>query len=307
MRTGYKVVLVLATVVFLVGAAFCLAEKKKTGGKAARMKLTEEKIDRLMEWLADDNPQQAEELQQLREKNPQEFKAEVGRIWQRQFGPKSRKPERGVWPRRRGREAGPTGMPGRMGPGHGREAGPTGMPGRMGPGPGRGREGFRGRFEGKGHAELFEWLKENYPEEAEELETLREKNPELLVKRLRAIHHKYRRIREEENPKLAEVLKEDLELKKQRGKLLKKVKAATNKKENEELTGQLEEIVSRRFDLIIKRKQLRYEQLRNQLEKLKKRVKKSEEGVAKLKDGKNKEVKVRLKELLEETEGISWD
>ena len=305
MRTGYKVVLVLATVVFLVGAAFCLAEEKKTGGKGTRINLTVQKIDRVMEWLADENPQNAEELQQLREKNPQEFKAEIRQIWHKRFGPESRKPERREWPHRRGREAGPAGMHGKMGPGRGREAGPAGMPSKMGPG--RGREGFRGKFKEKGHAELFEWLKENYPEEAEGLETLREKNPELCVKRLRAAHHKYRKIREEENPKVVEALKEDLELKKQRGKLLKRIKAATNKKGKEELTGQLEEIVSRRFDLIIKRKQLRYEQLRNQLEKLKKRVKKSEEGVAKFKDGKNKEVKVRLKELLEEAERISWD
>ena len=42
MRAGYKTVLVLATVVFLVGAAFCLAEEKKSGGKCTRMKLKEE-------------------------------------------------------------------------------------------------------------------------------------------------------------------------------------------------------------------------------------------------------------------------
>lgn len=293
MQTLNKTILVLAAAVFLLGTGLCLAVEDKPAGKGKCMRLTEEKIERVMNWLAEKNPNRAAELRQLREKNPEKFKAEVRRTWQKQFGPK----KAGHRARQRGR--GPEGRRADIRPGMKRG------PGREGP---KGMERVRKHMQQR-HRELTGWLEKNYPEEAQKLTELREKHPELYHKRAGLCWRRYHRIMEaqEDNPKVAEVLKEDLELKNQRGKLLKQIKAATDKKTKEKLTTQLEGIVSDRFDLIVKRKQLRYEELSNKLEELKKQVRQSEARVQKLKDSKNKEVKQRLKGLLEEAERIRWD
>lgn len=307
MSTGYKTVLALSTAVLLLFVVPCSAEEQqsKADEPLERMELTEEKIDRLMDWLGDKSPEKAEKLEQLREENPEKFQAEVREIFQRQFGPRMRRP----------REQ--TGRAEQRGGGFGARAPGMGAGGFGGRGPHRrpepGQESTRGvdrvfrEHMEQRYREFTGWLEENYPEEAKELAELRERNPELYIARLRAIFRQYKGIWEEENTKVVEVLKEDVELKKQRDELMESIKATTDNKEKEELTGRLEEVVSRRFDLIIKRKQLRYEQLRNQLEELKIRVKKSEEKLAELKDSKREEVKQRLKELLEEAERIRWD
>ena len=66
---------------------------------------------------------------------------------------------------------------------------------------------------------------------------------------------------EKKNPVLAKILKENLELKWQRRKLLKKIRDADNKNQKKELIAQLEEVVSKRFDLIVKRKHIEYYRL----------------------------------------------
>jgi flagellar motor protein MotB len=120
---------------------------------------------------------------------------------------------------------------------------------------------------------------------------------------------KYRRIfeAEKENPELAKVLKEDLELKEKRNKLLRRIRASTNDAEKKRLTKELEEVVSSRFDLIVKRKQIEYEQLSKKLEKLKEQVKRSEAEVEKWENVKDKEVKQRLEELISRAEKFNWE
>jgi len=183
----------------------------------------------------------------------------------------------------------------------------------MGPGGTLGegrREMMRGRMRER-HAEYIEWLEKNHPEEAEKLAELREKKPELYMRHIALSLKKYGRIAEaaKGNPELAKVLKEDLELKKERDKLLRKITAASDDGEKKESVEQLQEVIGSRFDLIVRRKQIEYEQLLKKLEKLRERVKESEAEVEKWKDAefKNENVKVRLEKLISRKEEFGWD
>jgi len=154
----------------------------------------------------------------------------------------------------------------------------------------------------KVQAEFLEWLAKNYRQEANELGGLKEKDPDLYWKKFDLIREKYWRIFEEEkrNPELAEVLKEDLELRKRCDELTGKIKGTTDDKEKKDLTGQLEEVVGRRFDLIIRRKQIEYERLLKRVEELQKHLKESKAEIDEWRDEKfkNENVKSRVKELL---------
>ena len=120
---------------------------------------------------------------------------------------------------------------------------------------------------------------------------------------------RYHRIMEaeEDNPKVAEVLKEDLELKNQRDKLVGRIRASRDKKKTKKLAAELEDIVGQRFDLIIKRKQLEYERLRGRLKRLQSEVERKEAELQKNIDRKPQEVKERIEELLKKSEGIEWE
>ncbi len=174
---------------------------------------------------------------------------------------------------------------------------------------GPGRKQTAGRM-GERHGEYFKWLKKNYPEKAEKLAKLKEEKPELYRKKLKYSLDKYGRIAEaaKRNPKLAKVLKEDLELKQRRGQLCRKIRAEEDKDKKKELIKELKEVISSRFDLILKRKQIRYEHLLKRLKKLEEEVRKSEAKVDKWKDSKFKKenVKARLDELVSGAENFSW-
>ena len=176
-----------------------------------------------------------------------------------------------------------------------------------------GQKTGRPRTGGASHTpdQILEWLKENYPEKAENLAKLREENPDLFNRQMRVNRRKYRRIAEvsKENPELANVLKQDLTLKEKRDKILRKIKAATDKKQKQQLISELQGVVGNRFDLLLKRRQITYEQMLKQLEKLKKEVKKHEAELKKHKDKdfKNKNVKARIQKLIERTEEFKWD
>ncbi len=298
MKTIYGTILVLAMVVVLLTAAPpCGAVEKeeksiwsedKPGHGHKRFELTDEKIEHIMSRLKETNAEKAEELEKLREEDLEKFKAELRETMRERFEKrfKEHRKER-TGPHHGGRPGGGGDMP-HM----------PGMHGGMQPG-----MGMHWR-----HAEFLEWLRENYPEEAEKLAGLKEKKPKLHTRRIALTLKKYRRIfeAEKENPKLAEALKEDLVLKEQRDKLLRKIRAASDDKRGK-LVERLEEVVSSRFDLIVKRKQIEYEQLRKKLRKLREQVKQSEAEVQKWKDVKDKEIKQRLEELISRTEEFKWD
>ena len=170
-----------------------------------------------------------------------------------------------------------------------------------------------------------EWLEENYPEVAKELAELKERDPRLHKKRYSSYLQKYRKVYEasKENPELAEILKEDLELKEQRDELLEQIGRLRivcdessdheTKMECEEKIStcreKMEEVLTKRFDLIVRRKEIEYEQLLEKLKKLAEQVEKSSSELSNWRDPEfmKDNVRARLAELLGERDRFRWD
>jgi hypothetical protein len=168
------------------------------------------------------------------------------------------------------------------------------------------------KFWSERREKFLEWLGKAVPEEAQELAKLKEISPDLYAKKFELIRRKYWRIFEESrrNPGLAEVLLEDLRLKKRRDELLRNIKAVRSENENKKLVAELEEVVAGRFDLIVRRKQIAYEWLIKRLEELRKRVRESRGEINIWRDEKFKSdnVKKRTQDLLGETPTeFRWD
>lgn len=293
MKSHYGTILVLAVAagVLFITALPCWAVEKEQEDIWAedtprwgreRFKLTEEKIEHIMNRLKKTDPEKAKELAQLREKDPEKFKIELRKVAREQIRKEMMEHKRGRSPRKA------THHP----------------PGRAGVG------GGRGITRGK-DAEYIEWLGKNYPEEAKELAELKDKSPEHYGRQLGLRLRKYRKIFEAstENPELAEVLKGNLELTTKQYELVKEIKTASDDDRKKELTKELEVVVSKKFDLIVKRKQIAYEQMLKRLEELKKEVKKSEAQVEKWKDAKfkNDSVKARVGDLVSGAEKFKWE
>ena len=172
-------------------------------------------------------------------------------------------------------------------------------------GPGKGM--MRQKF-----TDYLDWLEKNYPEKAEELKKLKEDNRQLYRKRVAHGMKKHRRIMEaeKENPELAKVLKESMELNQQRNKLAREIRTTEDEKEKQKLTKQLEGLLNEKFSLVLKRKELELQQLQKRLEQLKKQLKKNQENIEKWKDSKFKEQKIkeRLERLTTgKKEEFRWD
>lgn len=150
--------------------------------------------------------------------------------------------------------------------------------------------------------EFLQWLQKNYQEVTKELEGLKEKDAKVYWDKFKIISGKYWPIfdAEKRNPELADILREDLELKKMCDELPEKIKNTKNDEEKKNLTEQLQEVVGRRYDLILRRKQIEYEQLLKRVEELQKQLEENKAEIAGWRDEKIKEenVKNRVNELL---------
>jgi len=256
--------------------------------------LTPAQMDHILAEIKEKNPQEANELTQLRQKDPNAFRNELRNRMREQF--MSRMLE----------QKGP------------QQGGPAGQPHAM-PGPGAppkaghdmsGPEFMRERIQERTD-EYLKCLKENYPDEATKLEQLKKDNPEQYVRALMISGKKYGRICEavKDDPNLAKVLKQQMELKDKRAELLKQIKATTDEKQKKTLTTDLEQIVGQQFDLIVKRKQMAYEDLTKKLADLQKEVAQRKAEVEKWngKDFKSQKVKERVTELINQPEKFEWD
>ena len=159
---------------------------------------------------------------------------------------------------------------------------------------------------------FLEWLEKAVPREAEELAKLKEISQDLYAKKFELIRKKYWRIFEEgrRSPELADVLLEDLRLKKRRDELLRNIKAVRSEKEKKKLVAELQDVVAGRFDLIVRRKQIAYERLLKWLEELRKRLRESRGEINIWRDEKFKSdnVKQRTQDLIGETPTeFRWD
>ncbi len=291
-------------------------------------KITEEQVDAFLDLIEQHDSDYADVLRNLRENDPEEFKKEIKiayefinkradelreRFHAGEFGPDDRRRGRegmrdreGRKGRRRGGETEPNEEP------RGRDedmpfAGPDEMEK-----PSRGqmmkRWISRRMFSDENY---LEWLEDNYPGEFEMLERLEDEAPEAYKRRLRYSRIKYGPIMaaEQQNPELAELLKEDLELKEVRDKLLEHLDDADkdDEKHIENIMEELEEVVSQRFEIIIRKKQFQYEAMRQRLERLEKQLSERQAEVDKLRDKKQAAVKQRMSELLGKSEQINWD
>jgi len=307
MKRNYVTILILAIGVtaLLCGLLPCWAEEKEVEkeeenvwqeneprgrGSFRRFELTDEAIERMMSRLEKEDPAKAKELAKLRESNAEKFKAELRKVMRERFGQR--------WREQRDQKAGQKFRPGQAEGGEHRGHGTAGKRG-------------TGRMMRERHGEFLEWLKKNYPEEAKKLDELGDEKPKLYEERLRLNLRQYRRIFEasKESPKLVKVLKEDLQLKKDRNKLLTRIRATKDADKKKELMKELRDVVNNRYDLIVRRKQIEYENLLTKLEKLKEQVKKSKTAVERWDDAgfKNESVKARLEELVSKTGKFRWN
>jgi len=263
--------------------------------------LTEERIEHLMARLREANPERAKELEQLREEDPEKFRAGLREMLrERMERERAERPE-GERPgrmRRRGPEPAPE--PG-MGPGPAAKPVAMRRPGDL----------TRRRLAGQVAQEFLEWLKEHYPEKADQLEELKERDPELYHRRLRLGYGRYGRIAKlyKENPELAGVMKEKLELNEQRDRLLRELRTEDDEDARKAIVNELKAVVSSKYDLIVRERELEYEGLLERLRRLQEEVEARGAEVEKWKDAASKESKVeaRLEELVAGTEKFRWD
>lgn len=172
------------------------------------------------------------------------------------------------------------------------------------------REAWEARRK-EGQEEFLNWLKEEYPEEARSLDTIRasgdaevyEKKFEIAERKYGHIHRSWRW-----NPEMGKILKEDLALKELRDEIVERIKGEDKDSKKAELRTNLKRVVARRFDLIVRRKQLAYEELQKRLEELQKLIRESRDDLIKAqdKDYKDENVDKRMKDLLEEKQGFQW-
>jgi hypothetical protein len=256
---------------------------------------TPEQTDHILAELKEKNPQKADELMQLREKDPNAFRMELRNAMREQFMSHMHE------------QRGEQGRPFDNAQGRWQQGGPEGQPHAMqGPGAEMMREKIQEKTE-----EFLKCLKENYPDEAAKLEQLKKDNPEQFMRAMMISGKKYGPICQavKDDPNLAKVLKGQMELRGKRTELLKQIRATTDEKQKKTLTTELEQIVGQQFDLIVKRKQMAYENLTKKLADLQKEVgqKKTDVEKWKSKDFKSQRVKERVTELLNEKEKFEWD
>jgi len=238
------------------------------------------RIEGFLSRLEQDNPQRVEQLRKLQQENPEIFQKQLREELQKMQPPQPRP----------GGPEGPQGFyPQRSGPEGGRG--------------GRWAEHFQRR-----HDEFIQWLEKNNPELAGELAQIKDKDPVAYFTQVMEARRKYDPILEAEknNPELAQVLKEDLLLQKQRDELIKKTRNAQGA-EKEQYIRDLRELVSRRFDLIVQKKTLQYQELEKRLKRLQKELEKRQAEVVKLKGAKEQAVNDHVKELTSQEEKINWN
>ena len=276
-------VLAVSAGVLLTAALPCLAAEKEEESvwsedkpsfgrsRTRRPELTEERIERMMSRLKEADPEKAEELEKLRKEDPEKFGAELRRLMAR------RDARRTPVPRTAARRT---------------TRGPRRPPG--------------GRDE-----DLLEWFREKHPKRAGWLERLQEEDSERYGREVEHLRGRYGRIvrMRKENPELAKVLEEDLELKEERDELLGLLRLVTEEEKRAKLVEELREVVNKRFDLIVKKRRMEYEGLRKRLEELEKKVKQSEAQVQRWQDPKFKSMNVqtRVEELVSGLEEFKWE
>jgi hypothetical protein len=283
MRRTYLTLLAVsfAAITLLGSGAFDKVDEKKNKSNAPDSAqpapgLSEERIDRILGLLKETNSEKAEELEKLRAEDPEKFKAELRETMQARFAERVKRYNR----RKVGEESGRDVRHSMWVEGSAGQA--------LDPATRRDNE-------------YLEWLGINYPKEAKMLAELKKKDPDAYKAQMKISQRKYGRIAQasKDNPRLAEILKEDLELSEQSDRLLERIKTASDKAEKKQLVKELESVVSRRFDLSLERKQIRREELLENLQRLQEKIKQTDADIAKWSDTdfKNENVKATVEKM----------
>ena len=248
--------------------------------------LPAERVDRIINRLKQTDPEKAKELEKLRTEDPEKFKAELRETMRAEFAK-----EISRYNRREIQKDVDQGV--------------------------RQSVWIEGQIDTTNDQmsrrldEYLEWLRNNYPEEAEILAEIKEKEPNTYRERLRLSLGKYGRIAEasKNNPQLATVLKEDLELKEHTEKLLEELRTTSDEDKKKKLGKELEQVIVNRYDLSVKKKQIKHEQLLKKLEELRQKVKESEADIKKWIDAKfkNEKVNAAVEGLTTGKEQLNWD
>lgn len=156
--------------------------------------------------------------------------------------------------------------------------------------------------------EYFKWAKQFFVEEADNLEAVKKKHPENFERYLTVSRRQYGRIMEvhKRSPELAQAMKDDVLITKERGILLAKI-GRSEGQQREKLIAELKQVVDKRFDIIVRKKQLQYELLEKRIDKLCDKIKQQKDETQKLIENKEQKTKERLEELLSEVEKVNWD
>jgi hypothetical protein len=164
------------------------------------------------------------------------------------------------------------------------------------------------QWEKERNAEYIAWLKENYPEEEARLEKIQKKQPKTFNRQVRASKKIYGEIMEmqKENPKIAENMKEQLEVIKKRTMLIeratslaKEIKKAKGPR-RDKLVKQLKDTLSIRIDLIVVLAKLKYEVLEEKIKQLNIQIAKQKKQTERFIQKKDEEIAKRMERLLKE-------
>jgi hypothetical protein len=160
-------------------------------------------------------------------------------------------------------------------------------------------------------AEFIEWLKGNYPQDANALSKMKEKDPQLYTKNFDRLRNQYGPMFDasKSNPELSNLLKDNFELRKRSMQLVASYRSEKSAEKKKELIAQLRDTVSRRYDLIVRRKEMGYQQALKKLDELHKQIDSSQAELRRWKDPsvKQKIVDQRLGDITEGKAPFKWD
>lgn len=159
------------------------------------------------------------------------------------------------------------------------------------------------------YGDYVEWFKENYPEQAKQLLSETENDPDSYFNRVGISWRKYGRVKQaqENSPELGEVVKKDIELLGRRDRLIRKIRETEDEGQVQTLKSELTGVVHGRFDLIIEKRQIKYEQMLKKVEKLKHDLHAQKAELEKLQGKKGEITAERVEELLREEKDFKWE
>ena len=241
-----------------------------------------ERVDRALTMIKESDPNKAAELEALRKSDPNQYGRELREYF------RSRRPT----------DLGPGffdfGDMGRSGPGGpGGPGGPEGRGGRGFPAPNL-------QDMEKEKEEFGKWLKANYPDMEKKFLEVKKLDPKDVDRRTMFEFRPYIGLyfASKFNPKLAEILKQDIPLRKQRRELVDAINKTKGEAEKTKLTAELQTVVEKRFDLLVQQKQLEYDMLAQWLKDVEKKIEDSKAGIEEMKKNAQQHIDKQMHDLL---------